>query len=97
MLTVRPFDEHGKWEKRKTKRVPVLDDKGNQIYNEKGWKVTRSVKVNDWDKRDTLNKWRKSWSEKLNEKSRELDRKSTRLNSSHVATSYAVFCLKENT
>src|SRR5690625_7111868 len=25
-----------------------------------------------------------------------LDRKSTRLNSSHVAISYAVFCLKEN-
>src|SRR5690625_6846955 len=27
----------------------------------------------------------------------ELDRKSTRLNSSHVATSYAVFCLKNKT
>src|SRR5699024_12403428 len=26
----------------------------------------------------------------------ELDRKSTRLNSSHVSTSYAVFCLKKN-
>src|SRR5690625_6469964 len=26
-----------------------------------------------------------------------IDRKSTRLNSSHVATSYAVFCLKTNT
>src|SRR5690625_5429255 len=26
-----------------------------------------------------------------------LDRKSTRLNSSHVATSYAVFCLKKKT
>src|SRR5699024_12529288 len=26
-----------------------------------------------------------------------LDRKSTRLNSSHVSTSYAVFCLKNNT
>src|SRR5690625_7375407 len=26
-----------------------------------------------------------------------LDRKSTRLNSSHVASSYAVFCLKKNT
>src|SRR5690606_41858365 len=26
---------------------------------------------------------------------RDLDRKSTRLNSSHVKTSYAVFCLKE--
>src|SRR5690606_41344749 len=28
-------------------------------------------------------------------KERELDRKSTRLNSSHVKTSYAVFCLKK--
>src|SRR5690606_40673962 len=28
---------------------------------------------------------------------RELDRKSTRLNSSHVKTSYAVFCLKKKT
>src|SRR5437660_5898191 len=27
----------------------------------------------------------------------DLDRKSTRLNSSHVATSYAVFCLKKKT
>src|SRR5439155_14088981 len=27
---------------------------------------------------------------------RQLDRKSTRLNSSHVAISYAVFCLKKN-
>src|SRR5437870_13290604 len=28
---------------------------------------------------------------------RDLDRKSTRLNSSHVANSYAVFCLKKKT
>src|SRR5699024_11666975 len=28
---------------------------------------------------------------------RQIDRKSTRLNSSHVSTSYAVFCLKEMT
>src|SRR5690625_7085541 len=30
-------------------------------------------------------------------KAKELDRKSTRLNSSHVASSYAVFCLKKKT
>src|SRR5207253_10488344 len=34
---------------------------------------------------------RSSWPES------ETDRKSTRLNSSHVATSYAVFCLKKKT
>src|SRR5690625_6232660 len=31
----------------------------------------------------------------LNKAERHLDRKSTRLNSSHVAISYAVFCLKK--
>src|SRR5690625_5506520 len=33
---------------------------------------------------------------KLLQQASELDRKSTRLNSSHVAISYAVFCLKKN-
>src|SRR5207249_8583564 len=32
---------------------------------------------------------------RLGERARELDRKSTRLNSSHVSISYAVFCLKK--
>src|SRR5690625_5870521 len=35
--------------------------------------------------------------EKYKEENRRLDRKSTRLNSSHVAISYAVFCLKKKT
>lgn len=69
LLTVREFDQEGNWEKRKSKRVPVLDDEGNQKYNEKGWKMTRSVKLNDWDKKSTLLKWRENWAEKLNEKS----------------------------
>src|SRR5699024_4641216 len=68
MLTVRAFDEHGNWERRKSKRVPVLDYHGNQVYNDKGWKVTRSIKLNDWDHRDKLNKWRENWSAILNEK-----------------------------
>jgi hypothetical protein len=71
LLTVRPFDEHGNWEKRKSKRIPVLDEEGNQVYNEKGWRVTKSVKINDWDKRETLVRWRENWAEKLNEKSKE--------------------------
>src|SRR5690625_6288239 len=33
--------------------------------------------------------------QKIDKRINELDRKSTRLNSSHVATSYAVFCLKK--
>src|SRR5437870_9982691 len=40
-----------------------------------------------------LNRWRRKRPRLINEKVR--DRKSTRLNSSHVAISYAVFCLKK--
>src|SRR5699024_11996101 len=39
----------------------------------------------------------KNWYLPLNEYETFLDRKSTRLNSSHVSMSYAVFCLKQNT
>lgn len=68
LLTTREFDEKGNWEKRKSKRVPVLDENGQQTYNEKGWRNTRSVKLNDWDDKATLIKWRENWAEKLNEK-----------------------------
>src|SRR5699024_5233659 len=73
LTTLREFNEEGEWEKRKSKRVPVLDDEGNQVFDEKGWRKTRSDKLNDNDKKDNLIKWRENWSEKLNEKSREYD------------------------
>lgn len=69
LLTVRPFDQEGNWEPSKSKRVPILDENGNQTYNEKGWRKTRSIKLNDWDDKTTLQRWRENWSEKLNEKS----------------------------
>lgn len=77
LLTVREFNEKGEWEKRKSKRVPVLDQDGNQVLNEKGWKVTKSIKLNDWDKTETLIKWRANWSEKLNEKSQKFGKDKT--------------------
>src|SRR5690625_5540553 len=45
----------------------------------------------DWD---TRRQWSRYW---LVDPLDGTDRKSTRLNSSHVASSYAVFCLKKNT
>src|SRR3712207_8348002 len=38
-----------------------------------------------------------AWAEQLGGLRPQLDRKSTRLNSSHANISYAVFCLKKNT
>lgn len=71
LLTMREFNQDGTWNKNKSKRVPVLDKDGNQVLNEKGWKVTKSVKVNDWNSKETLKMWREKFAEKLNEKSKE--------------------------
>src|SRR2546426_8270604 len=43
----------------------------------------------------TLDELRRRWDELEVEQRRFLDRKSTRLNSSHLVISYAVFCLKK--
>src|SRR5699024_6310164 len=76
MLTVREFDQEGNWETRKSKRVPKLDNEGNQMYNAKGWRETKSVKLNDWESKKKLLEWRENWSMMLNEISRKygLDR-----------------------
>ncbi|GAB4074728.1 MobA/MobL family protein [Barrientosiimonas marina] len=71
LLTVRPLDENGQFETRKSKRVPVLDDQGNQLYDDKGWRRTRSVKMNNWHTKETLLKWRENWAAKLNEKAKQ--------------------------
>lgn len=71
LLTMREFNQDGTWNKNKSKRVPMLDKEGNQIYDEKGWKVTKSVKTNDWNSKSTLMKWRESFAERLNLKSKE--------------------------
>ena len=71
LLTMREFNQDGTWNKNKSKRVPVLDKDGNQVLNEKGWKVTKSIKVNDWNSKETLKMWREKFAEKLNEKSKE--------------------------
>ncbi|MDJ0333284.1 MobA/MobL family protein [Planococcus sp. S3-L1] len=77
LLTVRGFNENGEWEKRKSKRVPSLDQEGNFVLSEKGWKVTKSVKLNNWDKKEKLIEWRANWSEKLNEKSKDFGKEKT--------------------
>lgn len=71
LLTMREFNQDGTWNKNKSKRIPILDKEGNQVFDEKGWKVTKSVKINDWNSKSTLVKWRENFAEKLNEKSKE--------------------------
>src|SRR5437870_9071799 len=56
----------------------------------------RSHNGDPFSSADVKASFERTWDPKLNTRvSTVLDRKSTRLNSSHVAISYAVFCLKK--
>lgn len=70
LLTMRSFDLDGKWEN-KSKRIQKLDENGNPIFNDKGQRVTVSVKTNDWSNPNNINIWRESWAKHLNEVSKE--------------------------
>jgi hypothetical protein len=60
LCTVRPFHEDGTWADKK-KNIPKLDQQGNEIRNQKGWKVYRTVPSTAWDTKDFLENQRGSW------------------------------------
>jgi len=64
-LTVRPLNHDGTWGA-KSKKEYVLDRNGNRIKLPSGnWK-SRKVDSTDWDRTDTLMKWREDWSMTVN-------------------------------
>ncbi|EMF0527832.1 MobQ family relaxase [Enterococcus hirae] len=65
MLTMRKVDEKGRI-LNKQKRIPVLDEHGKQVYNEKGHRKTVSIKTTDWDKKELLLEARKEWANMTN-------------------------------
>lgn len=65
MLTLRKVDERGQISN-KQKRIPVLDEHGKQVYNEKGHRKTVSIKTTDWDKKELLVEARKEWANMTN-------------------------------
>ncbi|MFB5292263.1 MobQ family relaxase [Enterococcus faecalis] len=70
MLTMRKVDEKGQI-LNKQKRIPVLDEHGKQVYNEKGHRKTVSIKTTDWDKKELLLEARKEWANMTNKLLRE--------------------------
>lgn len=70
MLTMRKVDENGQI-LNKRKRVPVLDEHGKQVYNEKGQRETVSLRTTDWDKKELLLEARKEWANVTNKLLRE--------------------------
>lgn len=66
MLTVRPLDERGEWGE-KQKKIYQLDKDGQKIYDPvKQTYKCRTHKTTDWDKKETLEKWRENWSISIN-------------------------------
>ncbi|MFI3605279.1 MobQ family relaxase [Vagococcus fluvialis] len=65
MLSMREIDSNGNILNKRI-RKPKLDINGEQIYNEKGQRVTVSLKTNDWDKKDLILSVRKNWADKIN-------------------------------
>lgn len=71
MLTLRPFNENGEWGKKATKEY-ILDENGDFSYTKKGNKRSKRIDTVDWNKEETLKRWRKNFAEKTNEKFKEL-------------------------
>src|SRR5690625_4750017 len=86
--TSTEFEEHDKAE------VVSKESSNEEEKNDKEKKENKEKEAKDKKKKEEQNKQ----SKKDNDEQKEIakkDRKSTRLNSSHVAISYAVFCLKK--
>jgi len=70
-LTVRPIDKDGKWGA-KSRKEYILDRNGNKIKLPSGnWK-SRKVDSTNWDKTETLLKWREDWAVTVNKKFKQL-------------------------
>lgn len=65
MLSMREIDSEGNI-LNKSKREPKLDEYGNQIYNEKGQRLTISIKTNNWNRKTFVQEIRTDWANKNN-------------------------------
>ena len=66
MATLRQIDKDGTW-KEKQRKEYILDQNGNKQYDpQKKTYKCKTVKTTDWDKTETLEKWRENWSKVVN-------------------------------
>lgn len=66
MLTIRKFEQDGQWGSKK-KREYILDEKGEIARDQKGQKKFITVPQTDWDKKETLERWREEWANHANQ------------------------------
>jgi len=71
-LTVRPLNYDGTWGA-KSRKEYILDGDGKRIKLPSGNWRSRKVDATDWDKTDTLIKWREDWAVTVNKGFEQLD------------------------
>jgi len=66
MLTMREVDSKGNVQN-KSYRIPKLDEQGQPLFNEKGQRMTVSIKKNNWNRKSFVSEIRKDWADKVNQ------------------------------
>ena len=69
-LTMRPLNSDGTWAN-KARKEYILDKNGNRIKLPRGEWKSRNIPLTDWEKPETLLKWRENWAVTVN---KELER-----------------------
>lgn len=67
MGAMRPILENGQWGAKRL-HVPLFDENGQPILNRKGKQKYADPFTTDWNKPETLERWRESWANMVNEK-----------------------------
>ena len=71
MLTNRPFNSDGTWGTKQVKKYRY-DENGNKIYDKKKRQYSCwTESTTNWDKKETLNEWRKNWAIAINQSLKE--------------------------
>ena len=65
MLTVRPLNQDGAWGA-KSRKEYILNESGNKIKLPSGEWKSRKIPSTDWDRTETLLKWREDWARTVN-------------------------------
>ena len=67
LAPIRPVNQHGEWGEKRL-HIPVFDENGNPVLNEKGKQKHDDPFTTDWGKPETLKIWRENWAKIVNEK-----------------------------
>ncbi|MCR5650798.1 MAG: MobA/MobL family protein [Lachnospiraceae bacterium] len=67
LVPIRPVNQDGEWGEKRL-HIPVFDENGNPVLNEKGKQKYEDPFTTDWGKPETLEIWRENWANIVNEK-----------------------------